>query len=311
MDNEIQNKTFDISPATSLVEGFGPAQCNRRAVLWTVLKIREWQQTHPENVKKSQKKYRETHSDSIKANRKKYNSKPEVKARQKAYAESPEQKARQKEHRQIDQVKEKSYEYQREYNRTHPEKVSEHRKTYCSKHPDRVKASQKKYNSKPEVKEKKHKYHQSKKYKDHEKIRAQDPKRIESERSRQKAPKYRAWTRNYCKSKRATDEHFRISQLLRSLLRFAMNNYSNTGKIMTSKEYGIDYEACAKHLGAPPDNIHKWHIDHIRPCCSFNLSVPKQVKECFSPKNLRWLTKEENLAKIVEDKKLSLKRRYS
>lgn len=34
------------------------------------------------------------------------------------------------------------------------------------------------------------------------------------------------------------------------------------------------------------DNYGQWHIDHIRPCCSFDLSDPEQQKECFNYKNL-------------------------
>jgi hypothetical protein len=30
-----------------------------------------------------------------------------------------------------------------------------------------------------------------------------------------------------------------------------------------------------------------WHIDHIKPCCSFDMSDPKQQRECFHYKNLQ------------------------
>ena len=48
-----------------------------------------------------------------------------------------------------------------------------------------------------------------------------------------------------------------------------------------------------------------WHIDHIKPCCSFDLTIPQQQFECFNYKNLRPLLKEENLKKAAEDKKKS------
>lgn len=53
-------------------------------------------------------------------------------------------------------------------------------------------------------------------------------------------------------------------------------------------------------------NRNEWHIDHILPCCSFNLNDPDQQKVCFNYKNLRPLWKKDNLAKLSQD--LVLKR---
>ncbi len=40
-----------------------------------------------------------------------------------------------------------------------------------------------------------------------------------------------------------------------------------------------------------------WHIDHIKPCASFDLSNLRQQKKCFHYKNLQPLWAEENLRK--------------
>lgn len=41
----------------------------------------------------------------------------------------------------------------------------------------------------------------------------------------------------------------------------------------------------------------KWHIDHIRPCASFDLAVAEQQKQCFHYTNLQPLWEKENLIK--------------
>ena len=45
------------------------------------------------------------------------------------------------------------------------------------------------------------------------------------------------------------------------------------------------------------DNFGEWHIDHVIPCDSFDLTNEEHVKQCFSWKNIRPCWQQENLEK--------------
>ena len=80
------------------------------------------------------------------------------------------------------------------------------------------------------------------------------------------------------------------------------NTYKNKFK-STIELLGCDGEELAKHLeeqfqeGMTHDNYGEWHIDHIRPIASFDLSNPKEAEECFHYTNLQPLWAEDNLKK--------------
>lgn len=61
---------------------------------------------------------------------------------------------------------------------------------------------------------------------------------------------------------------------------------------MTWDNYGTGYNG---------KGMQEWHIDHIKPCASFDLSVPKQQQECFHYTNLQPLWAEENRKKLARE----------
>lgn len=105
------------------------------------------------------------------------------------------------------------------------------------------------------------------------------------------------------KIKRDGDKNYQISILLRNKLGKTLRYYTRTGKIMSSRKYGIDYKAIIEHLKPFPEDLSKYHIDHIRPLCSFQFvnedgsTNLEEVKKAFAPENHQWLTAEENLKK--------------
>lgn len=91
-----------------------------------------------------------------------------------------------------------------------------------------------------------------------------------------------------------------IKWRLSCLLRKSINKYAQTGKIMSSKKYGIDYGAIIAHLGPHPNTLGikgKFHIDHIVPLSIFDLNDPEQIKLAFAPENHQWLEAKKNMKK--------------
>lgn len=112
-----------------------------------------------------------------------------------------------------------------------------------------------------------------------------------------KRPEVRTRIREKERLRLHTEPEYAIADRLRRSLHHAMQKYSKTGKIMSSRKYGIDWKAVIEHLKPFPENIKYFEIDHIIPLHTFNLNNPEGVKKAFSPENLQWLTINENRRK--------------
>lgn len=98
-----------------------------------------------------------------------------------------------------------------------------------------------------------------------------------------------------------SDIEFKIKHTLRRRLRHAIKGNI---KIESAKKLlGCDIIFFKSYIekqflkGMTWNNHGKWHIDHIKPCDSFDLSDTKQQKECFHYSNLRPLWAKDNLKK--------------
>ena len=89
------------------------------------------------------------------------------------------------------------------------------------------------------------------------------------------------------------DAFYRVAHSLRSSLLYATK--SQGIRKCSSKKYGISYRAISEVVGPCPSK--GYHLDHIRPLVTFDLTDPLQVKEALAPENLRWISSEENFKK--------------
>lgn len=121
---------------------------------------------------------------------------------------------------------------------------------------------------------------------------------------RKNSVKRTLWRRKYEKEKRKKDLNFKVANNLRRRI-----NNSLKGLVKSKKTFqllGCNLEQLWIHLeksfkpGMTKENYGKWHIDHIRPCASFDLSKPEEQAKCFHYTNLQALWAQENQSKSAK-----------
>ena len=172
----------------------------------------------------------------------------------------------------------------------------EYRKRFCTTCLIRKrKKRQKEYNQRPEVKEYARLYYQHIYYK----IPGKRIQRNDVMKTWQKKNKS-AWRKimsKYMRKRRFNDKSFAIKDRIITSLWIAFKKYSQTGKIMSSKKYGINFIEIIEHLKPFPKDMENYHIDHIIPLSRFNFNNPEHIRIAFRPENHQWLTIKENLEK--------------
>jgi hypothetical protein len=119
--------------------------------------------------------------------------------------------------------------------------------------------------------------------------------------------KLRNYFKRYTMKRRKNDINFKLQHNIRNRIGLALKH--NHKSAHTLELIGCSIEDLKKHLkltalqnGYPDFDIEnfegkKWHIDHIIPCCKFDLADPDQQKKCFNYKNLQILSARENMLK--------------
>ncbi len=238
--------------------------------------------------------------------RRNYNQRPEVKAKKKAYEQMEEVKERARNYNQRPEVKIITKARKKAYNQS-PE-VKARRKIYMKNYRKQpgVKAKARDYRDRPEVVERIRKFRDNPENKEIKKKYNQHPQAKEKNREWRLNPKNIKRVAKAKKERMKSDSDFRTIVLLRDRFYQALKRYTKTGRdpnIRTSKQYGINYKLIIEHLKPFPVDMHLYHIDHIRPLCSFDFinedgsTNEEQIKEAFSPENHQFLLAHDNLSK--------------
>jgi len=162
----------------------------------------------------------------------------------------------------------------------------------------------KKHNQQSEVKHAN--YLRSKKYASNNRIK----RRLSCKKWRERNIEHvREYGRIY-NQKKKSNVKFRILKSLRSRVRMALKknikSLSTLFLIGCEVDFLMYYIQCKFKNGMNWDNygrgdngkgMKEWHIDHIRPCSSFDLSKPEEQRKCFHYTNLQPLWAKENQEK--------------
>ena len=123
------------------------------------------------------------------------------------------------------------------------------------------------------------------------------------EKSRASKLRNIAQRRNHERNRYATDLDYKLTKCLRARLNAIVSRGMGAKTGSTFDLLACSLDELRTHLEVQFtdemtwENFGEWHIDHIRPCASFELKDPKQQRECFHFTNLQPLWAEDNLRK--------------
>lgn len=186
----------------------------------------------------------------------------------------------------------------REYKRTHPEETAETNREWRKRNRERLNGQAR-----------------ERRRRDPAKARAKD--KIYRERNPEKGLKYRrtyeqkhrdrinAMRRKRNRERVQNDPNYRIARSLRNRLRDALKGKGIRKAARTLDLLGCDAPTLRSRLeslwlpGMSWDNygFYGWHIDHIKPVASFDLTDPEQQRICFHWSNLQPLWGKDNQRK--------------
>ncbi len=118
-----------------------------------------------------------------------------------------------------------------------------------------------------------------------------------------KSEKGKAAQRRYESKKRSSCAAFKLKKALRDRVYAAIKAQVGEKSKRTLELLGCSVEEARDHIevqftdGMTWENHGEWHVDHILPCASFDLTKPKSQEMCFHYSNLQPLWAQQNRAK--------------
>lgn len=183
----------------------------------------------------------------------------------------------------------------KQYKIERKEHISQLNRDYRNNNKEKLLSYQREYS-------KQHKEHISNRNKKYRELNKEKIKEIEKAYKDSNKEKYKEYFKMY-NSKRRKDPYYRLVSNLRRRLHLAVSS-QNTQKVDTTfKLTGCTQKELKQHLenqfqeGMTWDNYGEWHIDHIKPCASFDLTDKDQQRECFHYTNCKPEWESDNLSK--------------
>ena len=205
---------------------------------------------------------------------------------------SQRRKNRYKENKEIIKIKRKIY---REKNKN---QIIQRKKDYYYKNKDKILKRQKEYREK-----------NKEKIKEYTKRYYQNNKDVIRERNKKYITKHKKeileYKNEYRIKRMKNDPEYRIKKALRERLRTACKFGFAKKSEKAYNLLGADFETVKAHIESlfqegmtwKNHGFYGWHIDHIIPCSSFDLTDPEEQKKCFHYTNLQPLWWKDNLSK--------------
>jgi len=206
-------------------------------------------------------------------------------------------------------IDQKIIKYRKEYRKNNKIKISNLMRKYRKENKEEIKKNQEKYRhkNKQNIIEYRKEWYKKNKNKCQNYSRRYYQKNIKKLKKQNRQwkkdnkEKILKQQRKYKSERMKVDINFRLSENLRGRIYHALKRNLKSAK--TQELLGCTIPELKRHLekkfkqGMNWENwgLYGWHIDHIKPCYSFDLSNKKEQQKCFHYKNLRPLWAEENL----------------
>jgi hypothetical protein len=127
----------------------------------------------------------------------------------------------------------------------------------------------------------------------------------------------REWNRNYAREQRANNPQYVIRHRLTNRIKEFLNGDFKSKS--TEQILGCSYQEFYNYIESKFTENMTWrlflegkiHLDHIRPCCSFDLTKQEELEICFHFSNYQPLWETENKQKLSMDLRMRKEKAYN